>query len=81
MRHPNGWLAVGIVAGEVRANDLIGSRKEATVRAVGALDARLLADPAGPLVRAGGFIAGPPGLPAFEPARVDVVATLPRALL
>lgn len=68
-------LAIGILAREVPPDDQIGDGKESTVRTVGASDARFLTDPANPLIRAGGCIAGPPGLPALEPARVHVVST------
>ncbi len=68
-------LAIGILAREVPANDLIGDRKEATVGTLGALDSRLLADAANPLVRASGRIPGFPGLPALEPPRVHIIST------
>ena len=71
-------LAISILAREVPADDLIGDGKESTVRTVGAFDARFLTDSANPLVRAGGCIAGPPGLPALESARIDVIATTKR---
>ena len=44
------------------------------MRAFGALDARLFADTAHPLVCAGRCIAGLAGLPALESTRVDVFA-------
>lgn len=51
------WLPVGVVSREVPANDIIGDREEPTMLTVGTLDARLLADPAHPLVRTGRGVA------------------------
>jgi hypothetical protein len=44
------------------------------MRAFGALDPRLLANPPDPLVPARRRIAGPAGPAAHEPARIDVLA-------
>ena len=63
-----------VTAGQVPANDLIGDGQEASMEALGALDARLLADTAHPLVGARGGVAGLAGLAVFESTGVDVVA-------
>lgn len=67
-------LAVLILAREVLANDVVGDRQEAPVLALGALDFRLLADAADPLVRACRRVARLAGLATLEAARVDVFA-------
>jgi len=45
------------------------------VRAGGASNPRLLTDPSHPLVATGRCVAGLPGLPALEPARIDVLSS------
>ena len=45
-----------VTAGEVPTNHVVGHGEEATIRTLGALDARLVADAANPFVRAGGRI-------------------------
>ena len=64
-----------VVAGQMPANDVVGHRKESAIGTLSALDARLLADAAHPLVGARGRIARLARLPALESTRVDVVAT------
>ena len=59
---------------QMPADDLVGHRQEPTMRALGALDAGLLADAAHPLVRARGRIAGLAGLAALEATRIHVLA-------
>jgi hypothetical protein len=67
-------LPVLILAREVPANDVVGYRQEPPVLALGALDSRLLADAADPLVRACRRVARLAGLSTLEAARVDVFA-------
>jgi hypothetical protein len=67
-------LSAGIRAREVPADDLVGQRQKSAVRAVGAFDARLLANAADPFVRARGRIAVLAGPAALEAARIDVLA-------
>ena len=57
------------------SHNLIGDRHECLVRAVAALDPRLLADAANPFVVARGRVARLTGLRVFPPAGEDVVAT------
>jgi hypothetical protein len=55
--HSDEWLPSVVVSREVPANDIIGDGEEPTMLTVGTLDARLLADPAHPLVRTGRGVA------------------------
>jgi hypothetical protein len=68
-------LAGVVVAGQVPADDVVGDREKASVVTLRALDARLLADATGPLVRTGRGVAGLASLAALEASRVDVFAT------
>ena len=68
-------LAGVVVAGQVPADDVVGDREKASMVTLRALDARLLAHAADPLVRAGRGVAGLASLAAFEASRVDVFAT------
>jgi hypothetical protein len=64
-----------IAAGQVPADDVVCHREKSTLRALGAFDARLLADATHPFVRARGRVSRLAGLLALEPARVDVFST------
>ena len=65
-------FTMGDRPGQMPTNDIVGHRKESTVRALGTLDARLLADLWDPLIRARWCIAGATGPPALKSARIDV---------
>jgi hypothetical protein len=63
-----------VKAREVPAYDIVGDLEKSTMRTFGALDTRLLAYAANPLVRAGGCVTGLTGLAAFKATRIDVLA-------
>ena len=68
-------LAVGIVAGEVPVDDLIGDRKESPMGTFRALDARLLADASNPLIATRGCVTRFPGFSALESSRINIVSS------
>ena len=68
-------LSFGIPSRQVPADNVVGDRQEAPVRALRTLDPRLFADALYPFVRACGSVPGSPGLAALESSRIDVFAT------
>jgi len=68
-------LALLVLTGEVLTQDLVGHGEEATVGAVEAFDARLLADSFNPLIGAGRLVAGASGPCALETKRVNITAS------
>ena len=70
----NERLTVVVPPGEMPTDDVVGDRKEATVRTDRALDSWFLTDPTHPLVGACGSRAGLACLPTLEAAWVHVVA-------
>ena len=70
------FLARLVLAREVPADHLVSHRQEGAVRAVAALDPRLLTDAADPLVAAGRGVAGAAGLLTFEAPGIEILAAL-----
>ena len=66
-------LPLIVATRQMTTDHVVGHRKKAPLRAVGALDLRLLADPSNPFVRAGRRVPGLAGLAALEASRIDVV--------
>ncbi len=64
-----------ILARKMPTNCFIGDGKEASLRAIGALDLGLLADARRPLVGASGLITAFSALAALEPAGINVLPT------
>jgi len=62
-----------VPARKMPADDVIGNRKEAAVRAFRTLDPRLFANALNPLIRASRRVAGLTGFAAFETAGVDIL--------
>src|SRR5712671_2580359 len=67
-------LASLIDSGQVTPNHIIGHWKTTAVLTLRAFDSRLFADTTNPFIAAGGRVTRPPGFPAFEPPRINVLS-------
>jgi hypothetical protein len=56
------------------SNQFIGDRKKPTMATIGALDTRLIAQPADPFITAGGRVSGFARATTFETTWIDIFA-------
>jgi hypothetical protein len=67
-------MTIGVLAGKMLANDLVGDRQELSTGTCRVLDFRRLADVPRPLIRAGGLITRMARLATLKSTRINILA-------